>query len=64
MFERAMLLAAVRAETHRRATIRRLSAAALPKGVTVEAGEQGVTLSGRNLRRRMIDDASLRNFAR
>ena len=41
-----------------------LMATDVPQGVRVERGDQGVTLIGRNLRRRMLDDAQLRNFGR
>ena len=41
-----------------------LSAADLPQGVRAERSGEGVTLIGRNLRRRMLDDARLRNFGR
>lgn len=41
-----------------------LLATDLPRGVRVERSGEGVTLIGRNLRRRMLDDAQLRNFGR
>jgi|CXWL01.1.fsa_nt_gi hypothetical protein len=36
----------------------------LPPDVTVESDEDGVKLSGRALRRRMLDDARLRKIRR
>ena len=41
-----------------------LMAADLPQGVRTERSGNGVTLIGKNLRRRMLDDARLRNFGR
>ena len=38
--------------------------AALPPDVTVETGEDRLTLSGRGLRRRMLDDSRLRGIGR
>jgi hypothetical protein len=35
-----------------------------PPGVTVDANNEGITLTGKNLRRRMLTDANLRNFGR
>ena len=42
----------------------RLMATDLPQGVRAERNGDGVTLVGKNLRRRMLDDAQLRNFGR
>ena len=42
----------------------RLMATDLPQGVRAECNGDGVTLVGKNLRRRMLDDAQLRNFGR
>lgn len=42
----------------------RLMATDLPQGVRAERNGEGVTLVGKNLRRRMLDDAQLRNFGR
>jgi hypothetical protein len=42
----------------------RLMAADLPQGVRAERSDEGVTLVAKNLRRRMLDDAQLRNFGR
>jgi hypothetical protein len=41
-----------------------LQNADLPAGVTLSVTAAGLELSGRGLRRRMIDDPRLRNFAR
>jgi hypothetical protein len=38
--------------------------AQLPSDVKIETGRDGIILSGRRLRRRMIEDSRLRNFAR
>ncbi len=47
------------------ATKRRILASAdLPPGVTAQATDQGILLSGKRLRRRMIDDPRIRNIAR
>jgi hypothetical protein len=35
-----------------------------PPGITVEATDNGVILSGKRLRRRMLTDPHLRNFGR
>jgi hypothetical protein len=42
----------------------RLIATDLPQGVRAERSADGVTLFGKNLRRRMLDDAQLRSFGR
>lgn len=44
--------------------ITKLSETPAPAGVHVEAMEDGVLLSGRRLRRRMLDDPQLRNFGK
>ncbi len=41
-----------------------MATASLPKGVSAEIVEEGIMLSGRGLKRRMIDDIKLRNFGR
>lgn len=64
MFERLIARGAVRAERRRQAVVNRLLAMPAPRGVSVERADAGVALSGRRLRRRMIADAALRNFAR
>jgi hypothetical protein len=40
-----------------------LQNANLPPGVTLSVTEAGLELSGKGLRRRMIDDPRIRNFA-
>ncbi len=44
--------------------IDRLANTPPPPGVTVEATNGGVTLTGRRLRRRLLHDPQLRNFGR
>lgn len=41
-----------------------LMAADLPQGVRAERSDEGVTLIGKQLRRRLLDDAQLRSFGR
>jgi hypothetical protein len=45
-------------------TIAALSTTPLPPGVSAEAHLEGVILTGRNLRHRVITDPLLRNFGR
>ena len=42
----------------------RLSQNETPNGIEAEPIDDGLRLSGRGLKRRMIDDAELRNFGR
>ena len=42
--------------------IRHLAARPVPPGVEVKALPDGIELSGKRLKRRMIDDPNLRNF--
>lgn len=44
--------------------INRLAQTQPPPGVTVEAKDAGLILTGKNLRRRMLNDPNLRNFGR
>jgi hypothetical protein len=63
MFERAIERARLRGAQRARDTARRLAgraAAEAPSGVRVEAVEQGVRLSGRALRLRMVTEPALR----
>jgi hypothetical protein len=63
MFERLEAHAARAAETRaaaRRAALAAQLRAVLPDGVSVEADDEGVVLSGRGLKRRLVLDASLR----
>jgi len=64
MFERLADRIRRLAEARRLATIERLAARDTPPGVDVAAASEGLVLSGRKLRRRMIDDAALRSIAR
>lgn len=43
---------------------RRLAQLPPPPGVRVEATDDGIALSGKSLRRRMLTDPNLRNFGR
>ena len=45
-------------------TITRLANTPTPIGVTAEAIEGGVAVTGKGLRRRMIDNPQLRNFGK
>lgn len=64
MFERLSAAADRKADRLLMRAIHRLARAELPKGVEAEASENGVHLSGRRLRQRMIDDVQLRNLGR
>lgn len=44
--------------------IRRMAARVPPKGVELESLPDGIVLKGRRLKRRMIDNAMIRNFLR
>lgn len=44
--------------------ISRIAQTPTPPGVSVEANADGVILLGKNLRRRMLTNANLRNFGR
>jgi hypothetical protein len=44
--------------------IDRLAQTPTPPGVMVESADDGLTLSGKQLRRRMLTDPELRNFGR
>ena len=52
------------AEERRRARIDRLASESPPPGVIVAQTEEGIVLSGRRLRRRLVTDAALRSFGR
>jgi hypothetical protein len=45
------------------ATERIVRSASLPADVAIAASEGGVTITGKRLRRRIISDPALRNFA-
>ncbi len=62
MFEKLQAAADKRADRLLMRIIHRLAARAVPPGVEVKALDDGVELSGKRLKRRMIDDPDLRNF--
>lgn len=63
MFERLLAAADKRADRLLLRVIARLAARQVPPGVEVKALDDGVQLSGKQLKRRMIDDPDLRNFS-
>ncbi len=64
MFERLAEAADRKADRLLMRIIHRLAQSEMPKGVEVEPLNDGVRLSGRGLKGRMIDDPRLRNFGR
>lgn len=64
MFERLQQAADRNADRLLMRVIRRLSQSEMPDGVEIEAVDDGVRLSGRKLRQRLIADARLRNIGR
>ncbi|MEY3658565.1 MAG: hypothetical protein RL425_1326 [Pseudomonadota bacterium] len=64
MLERLTARAEAWAEDKRRAAIARLAGQPLPPGVTAEANEQGLILSGRGLKLRLIREARMWRFWR
>lgn len=64
MFERLEAAASRRADRLLMRVIARLASRPVPLGVEVKTRSDGVELSGKGLKRRMIDDADLRNFGR
>lgn len=64
MFERLQEAVDRKADRLLVRAIHRLSQTETPKGVGSEPLDDGVRLSGRGLKRRMIDDPQLRNFGR
>jgi hypothetical protein len=62
MFERLQAAASKRADRLLMRVIARLAARPVPPAVEVKALPDGVELSGKRLKRRMIDDPNLRNF--
>lgn len=64
MFERLKQAADRKADRLLMRAIRRLSQSEMPDGVEIEALDDGVRLSGRKLRQRLIADARLRNIGR
>jgi hypothetical protein len=64
MFEKLTVAADRRANDAVKGQIDRLARTPTPPGVTVDANNEGITLSGKRLRRRMLTDPQLRNFGR
>jgi hypothetical protein len=64
MFERLHAAASKRADRLLMHVIARLAARLAPPGVELKALPDGVELSGKRLKRRMIDDPNLRNFGK
>jgi hypothetical protein len=64
MFERLQAAASRSADRLLMRLIARLAARPAPPGVEVKALPDGVELSGKRLKRRMIDDPDLRNFGK
>lgn len=64
MFERLQEAADRQADRLLMRVIDRLAQTETPEGVDIERLDDGVRLSGRGLKRRMIEDAQLRNFGR
>ncbi len=65
MFERLKARAARAGQVAALALIARLARnAVLPRDVRVDTRDDGLTLSGRGLRRRMLDDPRLRGIGR
>lgn len=62
MFEKLQAAASKRADRLLMRVIARLAARPVLPGVETKALPDGVELSGKQLKRRMIDDADLRNF--
>ena len=64
MFERIIGKAQAVAAQRRNAQIERLVQVTPPPGITITRTEDGVVLSGKRLRRRLITDPALRSFGR
>lgn len=64
MLERLTQAAEERAAAAVASQISRIAQTPTPPGVAVEANADGVILLGKNLRRRMLTNANLRNFGR
>lgn len=64
MFEKLTKAIERRAAREVQRTKERLFETPVPPGVTAQVGDDGIILSGRNLRRRMLTDPHLRNFGR
>lgn len=64
MFEPLVSRAQAIVADRRAAQIDRLAETAPPPGVTVTRTEDGVVLSGKRLRHRLVTDAALRSFGK
>jgi hypothetical protein len=64
MLEKLTAAAERRANDAVKRQIDRLAQTPTPSGVSVDATAGGIILTGKNLRRRMLTDPSLRNFGR
>ena len=64
MLERIIGTAQAMAAQRRNAQIERLVQDTPPPGITITRTEEGVVLSGKHLRRRLITDPALRSFGR
>ena len=64
MFERILSKARSLAEARCKARIERLASEVPPPGVAVTQTEEGVVLSGKRLRHRLVTDATLRSFGK
>lgn len=64
MFERIIKKVQAEAARKRDAQIARLAQVTPPPGITVARSEDGIVLSGKRLRRRLITDPVLRSFGR
>lgn len=63
MLEKLTPIAARRADLAVKRHIDRLAQKQTPPGVTATAIDSGVALTGKHLRRRILQDPQLRNFA-
>jgi hypothetical protein len=63
LLERLIQKGAAFAERRSRRAIAALARIDLPTGVMVDRDDQGIAISGKDLRRRMISDIRLRSFA-
>lgn len=64
MFEQLLSKAQTVAAQCRSAQIERLADTIPPPGITITRTDEGVVLSGKHLRRRLVTDATLRSFGR
>ena len=64
MFERIIRKAQAIAAQKRDVQIVRLAQVTPPPGITVAPTEDGIVLSGKRMRRRLITDPALRSFGR